>query len=337
MCLLPCRAGFTAPTGSSSRRPRLRPAAGRRDPARRPRTRCSCCGASDDRARHDDGGRTRRGRPASRRAGPTPAATPVADLGTPGANATPLVCFLAVGATVRLIAPLLAGQATRPCSGLRRRGRPVRRAGRRRPSRRERARRTGCREPRRDPRHHDGHRRRRHCRDSTRWAGRTRATWPRCRAALLDGEPVALWQDGARVLAAAARCPSSVIGAPPAAGPAILVTDRTDLALPVPSVVLRPPSLDGRRRREPRRRRAEVLDLIRAALHDAAPVAGVRARPRHRRRQGRRGRLARGSRNAGRPAVTLTPPRHWRRSPCPNPSDVVRARSAPPASPRPPR
>jgi cobalt-precorrin 5A hydrolase / precorrin-3B C17-methyltransferase len=86
--------------------------------------------------------------------------------------------------------------------------------------------------------------------------------------ALLDGEPVALWQEGVRVWPLPAL-PADPVGAQPAAGPAILVTDRTDLPLPVPSVVLRPPSLTIGVGASRGVSAAEVLDLIRAALHDA--------------------------------------------------------------------
>jgi cobalt-precorrin 5A hydrolase/precorrin-3B C17-methyltransferase len=84
--------------------------------------------------------------------------------------------------------------------------------------------------------------------------------------ALLDGEQVALWQDGGTwpLPALTARAVDTL----PENGPAILVTDRTDVGRPVPSVVLRPPSLTvgvGASRGVGAR---EVLDLIHAALDE---------------------------------------------------------------------
>ncbi len=86
--------------------------------------------------------------------------------------------------------------------------------------------------------------------------------------ALIDGEPVALWHDGERVWPLPAL-PADPVDTLPDTGPAILVTDRTDLPLPVPSVVLRPPSLTVGVGASRGVGAAEVLDLIRTALQDA--------------------------------------------------------------------
>ena len=264
----PAQQAVIAPTASSSPRP-----GSPRCPATRPgsprRTRSSCCGASDDRARHGDGRRTRGRRSASPTRWPDTRSYPVGDLATAWAECDALVCFLAVGATVRLLAPAARRQDDRPGGGVRRRGRPVRRRrSSAATSRRERARRAGRRSPRRRP-------------PSSRrpptppaCPGLDTLGWPyegdvaAVSRALLDGEPVALWQDGDRSWPLPAL-PVELVDALPAAGPAILVTDRTDLTRPVPSVVLRPPSLTigvGASRGVGAQ---EVLDLIRAALDDA--------------------------------------------------------------------
>ena len=101
--------------------------------------------------------------------------------------------------------------------------------------------------------------------------------------ALLDGEPVPLWHGRRAGLAAAGAAQCSRSTALPEAGPAILVTDRTDLRLPAPSVVLRPPSLTigvgasrgvacGRGARPDPQGTLADADLSPASIHELATV-----------------------------------------------------------------
>lgn len=191
---------------------------------------------------------------------------PVADLASAWTECEALVCFLAVGATVRLIAPLLADKQTDPAvvcvDEARRFAVPV----------------VGG--------HHGGNalaERIAETLDAT--AVITTATdgagipgldtldWPHegevaaVSRALLDGGPVALWTDGQTWPLPA--FPAEVAATRPASGPAILVTDRTGVPRPIPSVVLRPPSLMigvGASRGVSAN---EVLALIRTTLDDA--------------------------------------------------------------------
>jgi cobalt-precorrin 5A hydrolase/precorrin-3B C17-methyltransferase len=190
---------------------------------------------------------------------------PVADLASAWAECDAVVCFLAVGATVRLIAPLLADKSTDPAvvcvDEARRFAVPV----------------IGG--------HHGANalaERVAETLDAT--AVLTTATdaagipgldtlgWPyegeaaAVSRALLDGEPVALWTDGQTWPLPA--LPAEIVSALPETGPAILVTDRTDIARPLPSVMLRPPSLTIGVGASRGVSAAEVLELIRTTLEE---------------------------------------------------------------------
>jgi cobalt-precorrin 5A hydrolase/precorrin-3B C17-methyltransferase len=192
---------------------------------------------------------------------------PVADLAAAWAECEALVCFLAVGATVRLIAPLLAGKQTDPAvvcvDEAGRFAVPV----------------VGG--------HHGANAL------ATRLAETIGATpvlttatdsagipgldtlgWAyegevaAVSRALLDGERVTLWNDAGRAWPLPAL-PVETVDVIPDDGPAILVSDRTDIARPIPSVVLRPPSLVVGVGASRGVSSAEVLDLIRSSLDGA--------------------------------------------------------------------
>jgi cobalt-precorrin 5A hydrolase/precorrin-3B C17-methyltransferase len=190
----------------------------------------------------------------------------IADLETAWRECDALVCFLAVGATVRLIAPLLNDKITDPAvvcvDEISRFAVPV----------------VGG--------HHGANALAEQvaealgatpvvttATDSTGIPGLDTLGWAyegdvaAVSRALLDGEPVALWQDGQTwPLPALPAHPVEVL---PLTGPAILVTDRTDLTLPTPSVVLRPPSLTVGAGASRGVSATKVLELITAALDDA--------------------------------------------------------------------
>ena len=191
----------------------------------------------------------------------------IADLETAWRDCDALVCFLAVGAAVRLIAPLLGDKTTDPAVVC------VDEAGRFAVSV------VGG--------HHGGNELAQRvaealdaspvvttATDAAGIPGLDTLGWAHegdvaaVSRALLDGEPVALWQDGQRAWPLPAL-PVDPVTALPHAGPAILVTDRTDLELPAPSVVLRPPSLTIGVGASRGVAASEALDLIRRALEDA--------------------------------------------------------------------
>ncbi len=89
--------------------------------------------------------------------------------------------------------------------------------------------------------------------------------------ALLDGERVTLWSPENWPLPALAVDRVAQI---PTAGPAILVTDRTDLTPPQPSVLLRPPSLRLGIGASRGVTAEEVLQLIRSTLTESGLAEG---------------------------------------------------------------
>lgn len=246
---------------------------------------------------------------------------PVADLATAWTECDELVCLLAVGATVRLIAPLLADKQTDPavvCVDEARHFAVAVVGG-----------------------HHGANAL------AERIAGTFDATavittatdaaaipgldtlgWP-CEGdvaavsrALLDGEPVALWMDGPAWPLPA--FPAHLAATRPETGPAILVTDRTDVPRPVPSVVLRPPSLTIGVGASRGVGVEEVLELIRTALDDAAlSPASIHALASVDAKAGETGLLAAAA-ALGVPLV-LYPADVLARVTVPNPSEVVRA------------
>ncbi|HEX4018081.1 MAG TPA: precorrin-3B C(17)-methyltransferase [Frankiaceae bacterium] len=191
---------------------------------------------------------------------------PVADLAIAWGECDALVCFLAIGATVRLIAPLLADKQTDPgvvCVDEAARFAVAVVGG-----------------------HHGANGLAERvaetlgaaavittATDSAGIPGLDTLGWPyegevaAVSRALLDGDPVTLW-NGGRTWPLPAIAADDVAERPEA-GPTILITDRTDLPRPLPSVLLRPPSLTIGVGASRGVRAEEVLELIRSTLADA--------------------------------------------------------------------
>ncbi len=246
------------------------------------------------------------------------------------------VFFLATGATVRLVAPLLADKRTDPGRGLRRRGPPLRRrAHRRARGWGQRARRAGRRAARGPARDHHGVRRDRHHR--ARRAGRAarRARWTATSAAAgtraarrhrARGEPAGL----PAAAAAAARRPQRtprrhrIVDHRPAAGERPAAAARR----------LVPPTLVvgiGSARGVPAAAVAAALRRLRDRAR-AGPAGRARATPAS---TSRRTRPASSPRSRPHRCAPIRPPSSPR-SPCRTRARWCAPRSARPASPRPP-
>lgn len=253
---------------------------------------------------------------------------PVADLAVAWRECEALVCFLAVGATVRMIAPLLSDKQSDPAvvcvDEARHFAVPVLGGHRGANALAERVAETL-----------DATAVLTTATDSTGIPGLDLLGWA-CEGeiaavsrALLDGERVPLWYESGAVW----PLPALLVDAAdslPLSGPAILVSDRTDLDRPTPSVVLRPPSLTigvGASRGVPA---AEVMGLIEgtlaeaglspASIHELATVSA---------KADERGLLA-AARALGVP-LTIHPAEALAAVTVPHPSEVVRSAVATPS------
>jgi cobalt-precorrin 5A hydrolase/precorrin-3B C17-methyltransferase len=244
---------------------------------------------------------------------------PVADIGTAWRDCDALVCFLAVGATVRLLAPLLAGKHTDPgvvCVDENRRFAVALLGGHGGAANALAGRVAGA---------LGGTPVVTTATDATGLAALDELGWPvdgdiaAVTRALLDGAEVTLTAEATWPLPA---LPVRVTAVP--APPCIVVTDRADAEPPRPAVLVRPPSLVvgiGGSSGVPA---DEVLGLIRAALAGAGLAAGSVARLATVEAKAAEPGIVAAAAEFGVPLVTY-PAGRLAAVPVPHPSEVVRA------------